>query len=366
MKEYISFDSHKRYTLMEREDRETGEARQVRVNHVRGAIVRALAGCEAGTAVALEAAGNWYWIADEIEAAGLTPKLVHPRKAKLMMGMINKTDKLDVHGFNRLQRNGVLPTVWIPPARLRDVRALTRARVRLGWERTRIKCLIQSQLAQYGLTRTEGPSELFCARAAAILEGLIGQLPECTRAVATAHRERLRLIQGQVAQMEKQIEGRVKADETMRLLDTLPGIGAILSASIALEIGEIGRFPDAGHYAAYAGWTPRVHASGGKTRYGRCRPDINRTLKWAYSEAANSVALCHERRPERYVSRRYRAVRKRRNHSVAIGAVARHLAEASYHVLSRREPYRDPAWGPQRSRQGSVSGETSYPIEGAQ
>ena len=30
-----------------------------------------LAGCAAGTAVAIEATANWYWIIDEIEQAGL-------------------------------------------------------------------------------------------------------------------------------------------------------------------------------------------------------------------------------------------------------------------------------------------------------
>src|SRR5207245_1927359 len=65
--------------------------------------------------VAVETIGNWYWIVDEIEAAGCVPKLVHARKAKLMMGEINKTDKLDARGLNRLQQAGTLPTVWIPP-----------------------------------------------------------------------------------------------------------------------------------------------------------------------------------------------------------------------------------------------------------
>src|SRR5580692_11054247 len=129
MKEYISFDSHKHYTLMEREDIQSQATRQVRIDHTPGAIRDALQGCVAGTPVAVEATGNWYWIIDEIEQAGLRPLLVHPRKAKLMMGLINKTDKLDVHGLNRLQRNGTLPTVWIPPAALRDLRELTRTRL---------------------------------------------------------------------------------------------------------------------------------------------------------------------------------------------------------------------------------------------
>src|SRR5438445_10595054 len=132
MKEYIAFDSHKHYTLMEREDRQTARTVQLRVAHQRGALRACLRNCESGTDVAVEATGNWYWIVSEIEQAGLKPQLVHPRKAKLMMGLINKTDKLDVHGLNRLQRNGTLPTVWIPPRPLRDLRELTRTRAGAG------------------------------------------------------------------------------------------------------------------------------------------------------------------------------------------------------------------------------------------
>src|SRR3989441_13107227 len=133
MSEYIAFDSHKRYSLVEREDVATGKiVQQVRLTHAPGAVRRYLAQCAPGTAVALEATGNWYWIVEEIEQAGLQPRLVHPRKAKLMMGLINKTDKLDVHGLNRLQRNGTLPTVWIPPRPLRDLRELTRTRAGAG------------------------------------------------------------------------------------------------------------------------------------------------------------------------------------------------------------------------------------------
>ena len=125
MSEYIAFDSHKRYTWVDREDHSTKKNSCHRLEHAPGAVREYLNGCEPGTAVAVEATGNWYWIIDEIEQAGLRPQLVHPRKAKLMMGLTNKTDKLDAQGLNRLQRNGTLPTVWIPPGPLRDLRELT-------------------------------------------------------------------------------------------------------------------------------------------------------------------------------------------------------------------------------------------------
>ena len=94
--------------------------REGRIEHDRDALRHSLGRCERGSPVAVETIGNWYWIVDKIEAAGFVPTLVHARKAKLMMGEINKTDKLDAGGLNRLQRPGTLPTVWIPPGELRD------------------------------------------------------------------------------------------------------------------------------------------------------------------------------------------------------------------------------------------------------
>ena len=113
---YIAFDAHKHYTLASVARADGRLVREQRLAHERGALQQFLARCEPGSPVALETVGNWYWIVDEIEGAGCLPKLVHARKAKLMMGQINKTDKLDARGLNTLQRNGTLPTVWIPPA----------------------------------------------------------------------------------------------------------------------------------------------------------------------------------------------------------------------------------------------------------
>jgi hypothetical protein len=38
----------------------------------------------------------------------------------------------------------------------------------------------------------------------------------------------------------------------------------------------------------------------------------------------------------------YERIRRRKGHAVAVGAVARHLAEATFWVLIKAEPYRDP------------------------
>jgi transposase len=133
-----------------------------------------------------------------------------------------------------------------------------------------------------------------------------------------------------------------KPTPTIQLLLTLPGIGLMLAVVIALEIGSVTRFATAEKLAAYAGTTPRVHASGGKTRFGPCRPDVNRYLKWAFVEAANAICLNRSRAPRRHVTRLYERVARRKDHQKALGAVARHLAEATYWVLMKQESYREP------------------------
>jgi transposase len=129
--------------------------------------------------------------------------------------------------------------------------------------------------------------------------------------------------------------------EELERLDTLPGVGLILGVVLMLEIGDIQRFRCAERLASYAGTVPRGHASGGKTYYGRTRPDVNHYLKWAYTEAANAVAVHRESLAQRHVSQLYSRIRSRRGHASAIGAVARHLAEATYWMLTKKESYRE-------------------------
>ena len=57
---------------------------------------------------------------------------------------------------------------------------------------------------------------------------------------------------------------------------------------------------------------------------------------------AHAVCLNRSRTPRRHVSRLYERVARRKGHQKAIGAVARHLAEATYWILTKQEIYREP------------------------
>jgi transposase len=337
--EFVALDVHKRYSLMERENRDSGEVHRRRIEHQAGAIKEALKGIAPGTAVAVEATGNWYWIINEIEQRGLQPLLVHPYKAKLMMGETNKTDALDVHGLNRLQRTGTLPTVWIPPGEIRDLREVTRMRMALSAQRTQVKNRIHAALGKYAL-QIEA-SDIFGRKARQQLDELVLQLPEQTAWVVQQELLLLDGLQQLLKSHEKRIKDLLQVTPEMQRLSSLPGVGPLLAAVLAFEIGDVKRFGRAEKLASYAGTTPRVHASGGKVRNGQLRSDVNHYLKWGFAEAGNSVAVNHKRCPQLHVSKLYWRLRQKKGHATAVGAVARHLAEAAYYVLSREEEYKE-------------------------
>ncbi len=339
----IGCDAHKRYSLFAVLNRQGQSIRRDRVNHERGAITDYLSQFPEGTPVALESIGNWYWIVDEIEAAGCIPQMAHALKAKLLMGNINKTDKLDADGLATLQYLGSLPSVWIAPGELRDERELHRTRMALSKIRTALKNRMHSTLAKYALTLGTA-SDIYAPKWRPLLLERINSLPVETGRCMQQELELLDLVQEQINRLEARIKERIEVTRTIQLLKTMPGIGMILSIVIDREVGDIDRFASHKHFASYSGTVPKIKASGGKIRYGKMRKQSNNYLKWAFIEAANVVVRqrFYLSWHDKYVTRLYERIRRRKGHSVAVGAVARYLSEAAYWVLTKDEPYREP------------------------
>jgi transposase len=191
---------------------------------------------EGGNPVAVETIGNWYWIVDEIEKAGMVPQPVHARRAKMMLASVNKTDKLDAHGLNRLQRTGTLPTVWIPPAQIRDLRDLPRTRMVLSKERTRLKNRIHATLAKYAIC-IEGASDLFGKRGREELKKSLDLLPSQSRFSVERLLEMLGIVQKQIDLFEERMKEVFASSRELEILQTLPGVGFILAVVILLEVG---------------------------------------------------------------------------------------------------------------------------------
>ena len=340
MKTYFGCDAHKLYSIFASVDDTGGSGPFVRVENERNLFRRHLKTLPPGSKIAIETVGNWYWMVDEMERAGHVALLTNAGKAKAMMGQINKTDKLDAKGLALLLRNGTLPSIWIPPGELRDQRELPRMRMTLVRMKTQLKNRIHASLAKYAIQIDE-VRDVFVTAGRKLLEKRILELPPQTGHCVEKQLELLDDVEDQIKETEIQIKTIIQDTPAMKLLMTLPGVGMILSFVIALEVGDLNRFSGPDRLASYAGTVPRVKASGVKIFHGPVRSDVNRYLKWAFIEAANTIVIYHKRWTGRHVACLYARLREKRGHSKAIVAVAKHLAEATYWVLKKEGSYRE-------------------------
>jgi len=343
MKKYIGCDMHKKYSVFVTMDEHGRLSEPRKVANDSLELDSYLKTLEEATPVAVEASGGWYWFVDRLEQAGLDVRLVNPLEAKKRMAGRHKTDPRDAAGLAMLLRNGTLPEVWIPPADLRDLRGLLRTRLALRRHTTILKNRVHGAVRRYGQWEPGGAKNLFAGKGRVQLAVYVGALPPETR-IATRHEWQLiDEVEQHIQELEKRIRLGLGQLGYVRLLRSLPGVGEILSAAIYLEIGEVRRFGCAAQLASYAGLTPSVHASGGKTRMGPASAMANHYLKWAFVEAANCIVMQKHRFAGRHVVQLYERLRAAKNHGKAAVAVARHLAEASWWMLQKKQSYREPA-----------------------
>src|SRR5262249_22987018 len=157
--------------------------------------------------------------------------------------------------------------VWIAPGEIREKRELLRTRMVLVHQKTGLKNRIHATIDKYGLALME-VSDAFGKEGRDDLKQKLALLPPHAQFAAQLQMDQIGDLERQIDHLEQRIEQVFESSQDRERIQTLPGIGRILSVVVLTEIGDVGRFPSAEKFASYAGTTPRVHASGGKTRMG--------------------------------------------------------------------------------------------------
>ena len=341
MEQFIGCDAHKKFSVFASIDEKGVYGPTMRVGHDRAVFRNYLQMLPAGSEIALETSGCYYWIVDEMEQAGHHPHLAHALTAKRRMEGRHKTDARDARGLAMLLRNGTLPEVWIPPTELRDQREMLRWRMWLSGTRTRVKNRIHAVLQRYNVDLDF--ADIFGNGGRVELLRRQAELPPYSRESVLRQLQLVDWLESQIAECEESLEAMLYASAERDLLDTLPCVGKVLAAVLTLEIGTAQRFRGPDHLASYSGLVQAARESAESKRLGRCPRDCNVYLKWAYVEAANLIAIQRKRWPSRHVSQLYERVKlSSKMHGKAAVAVARHLAEASYWMLSKQEVYQEP------------------------
>lgn len=321
---------------------------------------------EGVTHVAMESTGE-YWkpVFNILEDNFEEVLLVNAHHIKSVPG--RKTDVKDSEWMADLLRHGLVKASFIPPVGQRELRELTRYRSTFVKEKATLVNRVQKVLESANIKLASVASNVVGASGRAMLAALIEGQANPTE-MAELSKGRLREKRDQLI---KALQGRVKAhhrfvltellcqidsldetiarfdeqiaeycrpfEEMVELLDTIPGVARQTAEIIVAEIGvDMSRFESANHLAAWAGLAPGNNESAGKRLSGKKRRG-NKALGVALNQAAHAAA--HMKNT--YLAAQYHRLAGRRGQKKAIVAVAHSILVIAYHIIKRKEPYRD-------------------------
>jgi transposase len=285
------------------------------------------------TKAVLESTGNlWLRLFLTLEENGVEVILSNPSKTKAIAEARLKSDKVDAAMLADLLRADLIAPCYVPPAHVREVREITRVRMTLVRDRTRIKNRTHSLLDRCDCPRYPG-SALWGKAGVKWLKGLT--LPDADDFILQTYLSQLESLNDLITEVEKNIAQRAVDNEDIRLLMTIPGIDYYAAMLFVSEIGDIERFPSSSKLASWLGLTPRVSQSGTKCHHGSITKMGSPRLRWVLVQTAHSAV-----RYDEHFRHKFTRVSERRGKSKAFVAVAREIAVACFHMLKKRETYR--------------------------
>jgi transposase len=270
---------------------------------------------------------------DTLEGEGWDVEIADAQKVKGLAPLACKTDRIDSMVLAVLSQRDLVPAIWLPDPRVREERELARFRLHLVKHKSALKNRIHSTLINFG--RPCPVTDLFGAEGRRLLERL--EVPEPWRSNVSASVELIDDLERQIAEINSRLKEGHADHPYIPLLRSVPGIGWVLAFTIASEIGAIERFASPQKLAGYTGLCPRVNQSGDSDRRGPLTKHGPTYLRWALLEATMH-ALKHPAYAERY-QRNKRRLGKQRGAKVAQVDVARRLAHAIWHMLTRNQPF---------------------------
>lgn len=306
----------------------------------------------------------WKSVFEALEAEKIRTYVVNANRVKQIPG--KKTDISDSRWLATLARFGLVQGSFIPEKELRDLRLVTRYRIKL-------KSVIASEvnrmhkvLNDAGIRLSLVFTDIQCISARNVIDGLIegksidvlvamlkGQTKKkeselrdiLSRPIGEHHkfvlqtiREHIIYLDNKCNELNSQIFAAMKPyDKQWKILQTIPGIDALAAAIIITETGvDMQQFKTSEKFCAWAGMCPGNNESAGKRKSAGIVKG-SPTLRKILCEVAN--AAIHTRSQFQGF---YRTLVIRRGHKRSVIATGHKILRVIFKLFSAEKGYSDP------------------------
>lgn len=316
--------------------------------------------------VAMESTGK-YWIPifnvleDEIKVC-----VVHPKYTKAIKG--KKTDKKDSKWIADLFRHDLIKSSFIPPKEIRQLRELSRYRIKLIGMRSSERLRYQNSMTVSNIGLASVLTDPFGKSAIAIMKEAMNSqtidedkiksllkksAKKKTEAVLkslegshieTDQKLKMNIAMSHMEELDKHIED-VELEMAKRCIPyapliacliKIPGISYLAAMTIIAEIGiDMTQFETDKQLSCWAGLAPANNESANKKKSVR----VSKAGSYIKPLLVQCALSAIKSNSEPYYRIKYTNIKKRRGHKKAIIAIARMMLVASYHILLTGEVF---------------------------
>lgn len=289
--------------------------------------------------IGIEACGSAHHWARLLRAQGHQVRLIPAAYVKPFVRR-NKTDARDAAAICVALDRPDIRAVPIKSLEQQAARGLERSRELLVKQHTQLMNSVRSQLAEFGVIAAQGRRGF--ADLTARLEADEVAIPAVLTAALRLLVRQIEALRTAIATLEEQIMAVARDHPVMRRLAGIPGVGGITAHAIVAAVGDGRQFRSARDFAAWAGLTPRQHASAGRRRdQGLSRQGDSR-LRKLFALGASTIMRNARARTDRATAWQ-RGILARRPVKVAVLAQAAKSARIAWAVLTSGQPYQAPA-----------------------
>jgi transposase len=293
--------------------------------------------------VALEAGNLAFIMAREIqERVGSEVRVLNSAKLPFIWDAPTKTDKEDAMKLAHLveeRRDEKLPLVPLPSEKEMGRRKLLASYSREVKGRTKTVNLLYALFVHQGHTTIVRKYLATAEKRHAAIELLHGQ----EREEAEWLLKHLELYEQRIRDLKVKIQQEAKADEDMKRLQTITGVGPVVAYAYVAHVGDGSRFSKGSQVSNYLGFVPRLDYSGTIQRHGHITKRGNGYLRGLLVQAAWSMVRSKKGGAlrEMYL---YKTTEKGLGKKKTIVAVGRRMAELMYSVLRNKTSYEPQRW----------------------
>ncbi len=282
---------------------------------------------------AMEATMFTGWIYDTLKPHADELKVANPQQLKAISCAKKKSDRIDAKKICDLTRVDLLPECYMAPQWMRDLRRALRFRNYLVRHSSSLKNKTAGLLMELGIEYNS--DKLHGKRYFRELLGTLDDAPANVIPMLRFNHETMRVFESTQRQLVRELKRDKRLEERVALLQSIPGVGDVLSLTWALEVGENDRFTSIRKAVSYCGLCGRFISSAGVTKRAPLSKQRNEHLQWALIEVAKfaprhnaQLAKLHER-----------TIAKGSNKNQATLAVARKLVAYLMAVDQSGKPF---------------------------